>query len=466
MDIVKIISQVFAAILSGLASLLSIVLFLRLRWPAPPLWFIKLYTSALSPLLFLIGLFTTIVGLATSSVFISLMGIYVGLIYSIHIFRVTRPPDSSSNFEQAFGLHWEGRIGAEQKKYFLPKHIIFRLPAVPDSGMEQNISFSTIPGTDRKLFCDIWKPPSNIISSGLVFIYLHGSAWYFLDKDCGTRPFFRHLAAQGHVIMDVAYRLAPETDFMGMVNDVKRAIVWMKENAGTYGVNPNQIILGGGSAGAHLALLTAYTANDPRFIPKELAVKDISVCAVISLYGPSNLEAMYYHTNQHLTTRSIAGRSKKAVPTKMPGWIIKRMGKDYQRLGMDKGFKNAGSFAPLLGGHPDEYPDRYALFSPVTHVHIHCPPTLLIHGEHDLMAPVKATRFLHSRLIEENVPTVMHILPQTDHGFDLVLPNISPSAHVAFQDVERFLALMVWRKQIAEVGTTTTDAQYSYLVKE
>src|SRR4030095_5057824 len=175
---------------------------------------------------------------------------------------------------------------------------------------------------------------------------------------------------------------------------------------------------------------------------------------------------MYYHTNQHLTTRSIAGRSKKAVHTKMPGWIIKRMGKDYQRLGMDRGFENAGAFVHLLGGHPDECPGRYALFSPVTHVHAHCPPTLLIHGEHDLMALVKATRFLHSRLVEENVPTVMHILPQTDHGFDLVLPNISPSAHVAFQDVERFLALMVWRKQIAEVGTTTTDAQYSYLVKE
>ena len=35
----------------------------------------------------------------------------------------------------------------------------------------------------------------------------------------------------------------------------------------------------------------------------------------------------------------------------------------------------------------------------------------------------------------------MHILPQTDHAFDLILPNISPSAHNAIYDVERFLAL-------------------------
>ena len=309
--------------------------------------------------------------------------------------------------------------------------------------MEQNISFATVPETDRKLLCDIWQPHSTITPSGLAFIYLHGAAWYMLDKDLGTRPFFSHLAGQGHVIMDVAYRLAPETDMMGMVNDVKRAIVWMKENAATYGVNPNRIFVSGGSSGGHLALLAAYTSSNPQFTPKELERKDISVCAVISLYGPADLEPMYYHLNQHLTTRSIPGRPKKAVPTQMPGWIIKKMGNEYYRLGFDKGFANAGAFAPLLGGHPDECRETYALFSPIAHVHAHCPPTLLIHGEDDTMAPVKATRSLCKRLTEEKIQTVMHILPQTDHAFDLILPKISPSAHNAIYDVERFLTLYI-----------------------
>jgi acetyl esterase/lipase len=201
--------------------------------------------------------------------------------------------------------------------------------------------------------------------------------------------------------------------------------------------------MGGGSAGAHLALMAAYTANNPQFTPEELEGKDISPCAVISLYGPTDLEAMYYHLNQHLTTRAIPGRPKKSASTQMSGWIVKKMGKEYYRLGMDKGFKNAGAFAPLLGGHPDECPEAYTLFSPVTHVHAHCPPTLLVHGEHDTMAPVKSAHFLHSRLMEEKVPTVAHFLPQTDHAFDLILPKISPSAHTAIYDVERFLALQV-----------------------
>lgn len=126
------------------------------------------------------------------------------------------------------------------------------------------------------------------------------------------------------------------------------------------------------------------------------------------------------------------------------------MGEEYYRLGFDKGFVNAGNFAPLLGGHPDECPETYALFSPITHIHSGCPPTLLIHGEHDIMAPVNTTRLLRILLLDKKIPTVMHILPQTDHAFDLILPKISPSAHNAFYDVERFMSIMALSKQTVE----------------
>jgi len=435
--------QVSAIILASFSAIMSITFFLKLRWPAPVLWFIKLYVSALSPWFALIGLLTVVCGFVTGSAYISLLGTYVFSIFVAHIFIVTMPPNASAGFEHAFGLDWENVIQPEQKRFFLSQRSILRLPSVPDSIMEQNISFATIPGTHRKLYCDVWQPNKTISHSGLAFIYLHGSAFYFLDKDFGTRPFFRHLAAQGHVIMDVAYPLAPETDMMGMVNDVKKAIAWMKENADSYGVNPDRIVVGGGSAGGHLALLAAYTADDLKFTPIELHGQDISVCAVVSMYGTSNLEAIYYHTNQHITTRSKPGQSKKNVPAKMPAWIVKMMGKEYQRLGFDKGLEHAGTMVDLLRCYPDECPKTYAQFSVATHVHHRCPPTLLIHGEHDIMAPIKSTRMLFTHLQEKKVPAMLHILSQTDHAFDMVLPGISPSAHNAIYDVERFLALLV-----------------------
>jgi acetyl esterase/lipase len=432
------IIQIVFGITASLLALISFVFFVPFRWPAPAMWGLKVVASALSSIFVLAGLLTLILGILTSSVFISLIGAYVALIYLTHFISVTRPP--SKDVEDVFEIKKKGEVIHEQNKYFLSRRTILKLPSVPEPRFEQDISFATIPGTDRRLFCDIWQPHISIKPSGLAFIYMHGSAFYFLDKDYKTRPFFKHLAAQGHVIMDIAYRLAPETDLMGMIQDVKRAINWLKENSDQYGIG--QVVLAGGSAGGYLALMAAYTANDSLFTPRELEGKDLSCSSVIGEYPATDLEALYYHTNQHLTTRSEPGKEKKKVPTEMPAWIKKRMGEDFHRLGMDKGFENVGTIAPLMGGHPDECPERYKFFSPITYVNSNCPPTLLIQGKHDIMAPVQATLLLYERLLEQKVPVIMHVLPQTDHGFDLFMPNIAPAAHNAFYDVERFLALM------------------------
>lgn len=446
MEIIPVIIQILVTVFGSLVALLSIPVLFRLHWPSPFLWIIKLLGSGLSKLFFIIGILSTIIGLTTGSFYIIIIGVYITIFFLTHIYKITRPPSVLCSLEKAFGLDWESNIHTEQKRYFLQSRTITRLPSVPIPRFEQNISFAYIPETDRKLLCDVWQPNKTIISSGLAFIYLHGSAWSLLDKDLGTRPFFNHLAAQGYVIMDVAYRLGFETDMMGMVNDVKRAIVWMKENASIYGVNPFKIVVSGGSAGAHLAMLAAYTSNNMQFTPIELEGKDVSVCGVVSLYGPSDLKAMYYHTNQQFSTHIRSGFAKTRAGVQLPKWIIKKMGKAYYRLHFNKDFANAGVFAILLGGHPEECPEKYALFSPITHVHTHCPSTLLIQGEHDLMVPVNATRILHTCLLEKKVPAVMHILPQTDHAFDLVFPRFSPSAHTAIYEVERFLALQITKQ--------------------
>jgi hypothetical protein len=80
-------------------------------------------------------------------------------------------------------------------------------------------------------------------------IYLHPGGWQNVDKDTGTLPFFSYLVAKGHLVMDVSYRLCHETDMWGMIGDVKRAIAWMKANAGEYGVDPERVVVSGGSAG-------------------------------------------------------------------------------------------------------------------------------------------------------------------------------------------------------------------------
>ena len=98
--------------------------------------------------------------------------------------------------------------------------------------------------------------------------------------------------------MDVAYRLFPEVGVLDMVCDVKRAVAWMKAHAREYAVDPRRIVLGGGSAGGHISLLAAFAPQHPRMTPEELQDMDLSVRAVVSCYGPTDLAACYEHTGQ------------------------------------------------------------------------------------------------------------------------------------------------------------------------
>jgi hypothetical protein len=157
-------------------------------------WIIKVLISAVSPFLFLAGLVIIFFGLRLHSVPAIALGGLSALVFLIHIELVTRPPDNSTGFESAFGPGWKNNIPPKTKDKFLSARYVLKLPNRAEPVFTQNISYYKITGTDRELACDIWQPPKNITRSGVAFIYLHGSAWTSLDKDYGTRPFFKHLA--------------------------------------------------------------------------------------------------------------------------------------------------------------------------------------------------------------------------------------------------------------------------------
>jgi acetyl esterase/lipase len=96
----------------------------------------------------------------------------------------------------------------------------------------------------------------------------------------------------------------------------------------------------------------------------------------------------------------------------------------------------------LFGGSPEEVPEAYLLFSPIEHVGPHCPPTLLLQGEHDCIVPVEGARSLNEKLRAAGTPVIYVEYPLTEHAFDLILPQISLPAQAALYETERFLALL------------------------
>ena len=416
---------ILAYILSGLSLLMSVVFLIRLKFPKGMIiWFPKLAAGALSPYWAILGAVGTVLGWVYGAFWAIPMGILGAGMMIWYVWRCTR---DHKGFEKAFGADWSDQIRPEQARHMVKKRWswFLKMKASPEPSWERDIPFWTIPDTERELLCDIWRPADGNVS-GLAFVYIHGGAWFIMDKDYAktTRPFFNHLVAQGHTVMDVAYRLCPEVDIYGMVGDVKRAIAWMKANADRYGVNPEKIVLGGASAGGHLAQLAGYTPEHPELTPDDLISADLSVSGVISFYGPTDLLTFY----QYMKFQPTAGRSP--VHNGLDSTPSKR------DLGRDPLFF-------LLGGWPQDAPHMYKLASPINHVHPGCPPTLLIQGNHDVVCSMDATRALYAKLVESGVPAINAVLPWTAHAFDVALPQVNPAAQSALYDVDRFLALLV-----------------------
>src|SRR4029450_4480824 len=214
----------------------------------------------------------------------------------------------------ALGPAWAPRIPVQRRVRMVGRWWGGRLPTVPEPRLRQNVVFATVPGSGRKLLCDLWQPPAGVPASGLAVVYLHGSAWGMLDKDVGTRPLFPPLTAQGHVVVDVAHRLYPEADMPGMVADTKRALAWVQAHAADLQIRPDRVVVAGGSSGGHLALLAAYTSDDPTLPPAELVSSDQQVCAVVSLYGQADLAAHYDHTDQAKWCRPEDPQTDRGAP--------------------------------------------------------------------------------------------------------------------------------------------------------
>ncbi len=414
---------ILATILSGLSLLMSVLLLIyaksSLGWIV---WMPKLIAGALSPVWAILGAAGAVLGWGYGALWAVPMGIFGAGMMSWYVWRCTRDHDG---FDNAFGAGWSDQIAPHQIKQMVQKRwpVFLKMKASPEPSWERDVPFSTIPGTDRQLLCDLWRPAGGN-TTGLAYIYLHGSAWAIGDKDMYTRLFFQHLVAQGHTVMDVSYRLCPEVDIYGMIGDVKRAVAWMKSNASRYGVNPEKIVLGGGSAGGHLALLAGYAPQHPELTPEDLTSADLSVCGVISHYGPTDLLFLF----EYMKLQKLEG--EPPVPL---GTVI----------APSKRMRYAARFDILLGGWPQDAPHMYQLASPISHVHPGCPPTLLLQGAQDHVTSQDATCALYTKLLESGVPAINVVFPWTPHGFDLLLPQINPASQSALYDVDRFLALLV-----------------------
>ncbi|EGD55959.1 alpha/beta hydrolase [Gordonia neofelifaecis] len=88
-----------------------------------------------------------------------------------------------------------------------------------------------------------------------VFFVVHGGYWRMLSR-ADTAFMADVLAARGIATVTVDYGLAPATPVPEMVRQVRSALAWVWQHGREHGLDTDRIVVGGSSAGAHLAATT------------------------------------------------------------------------------------------------------------------------------------------------------------------------------------------------------------------
>jgi acetyl esterase/lipase len=168
------------------------------------------------------------------------------------------------------------------------------MPALPAVDTRTNIAYATHDGVT--LLGDLYLPPGGGPFPALVAA--HGGGW-----QAGARSAFQYwgpyLAARGHVLFAVSYRLAKKGHkaFPQAVTDLLAAVQFVRGSAAQINVNPERIGLFGASAGAHLAALAALGAESAPFknaYPADAhAALSSKVKAFIGVYGVYDVVEMW-----------------------------------------------------------------------------------------------------------------------------------------------------------------------------
>ena len=244
---------------------------------------------------------------------------------------------------------------------------------------------------EQELKLDVFLPQTVNENNGAAIISVHGGGWNARPRN-DFPQWNAWLAANGFTVFDIDYRLAPQPNYLTATADVKCAVLWIKSRADEFKVSPERIALYGRSAGAHLALLAAYSANDSRLAPGcQNKNQAENVRAVVSFYAP--VELIWAYDNP--ANRRVIDGPK--------------------------------TLSDFLGGNPhlsDEIKNRFKLAAPTEHISSETPPTLFIHGGKDQLVREENMQFAAEKLTQNNIVHKTIFIPYAQHGFDYNIHGI------------------------------------------
>ena len=126
----------------------------------------------------------------------------------------------------------------------------------------ENLTYDSAIGFDGTF--DLYEPKSDSARENRpAILAIHGGAWRGGDKAWGEQ-FAKELCPYGYVVFSINYRVSsrPNGKWPAQIEDVQKALKYVRANAARFRVDPTRIASLGMSAGGHLATMVALR-DDP-----------------------------------------------------------------------------------------------------------------------------------------------------------------------------------------------------------
>jgi len=120
-----------------------------------------------------------------------------------------------------------------------------------------------IPSADsHKIRIRIYSPKERMAEKLPVIVYYHGGGMMMGSLE-QYEPIVRRLCHKSAmIVVSVDFRMSPEYKFPVALEDSFTALLWIRDNAGRFGGNAEQMVIAGDSGGGLIAAVITQTARD------------------------------------------------------------------------------------------------------------------------------------------------------------------------------------------------------------
>ncbi|MCR4439958.1 MAG: alpha/beta hydrolase [bacterium] len=242
-----------------------------------------------------------------------------------------------------------------------------------------DITYHTANNVDLKLDLYVSKDRSRLRPAVLLF---HGGGWVAGQKERNVLQLLPYLRL-GWVAVNIEYRIARNSLAPAAVEDCRCALRWVWSHAAEYGIDRSKLVLTGGSAGGHLALITGMLPQYSQFdrqCPTDGNMRwsdaqepAAAVAAIVNWYGITDVAEL------------LQGPNAKHYAIEWFGSMRER-----EQLARE--------------------------VSPISYVRKGLPPIITIHGSEDNVVPYAQATRLHAALDAAGVPNKLVTVTGGKHG--------------------------------------------------